>query len=87
MRVSSAKIGIMGISGSRGIRLRIGPSKMPVNMRNIKIGMPVFLKNNSPAKAIMIIMATIAKARDVSIRSLSLKTTLKIDYFCLVQGG
>jgi metallophosphoesterase superfamily enzyme len=36
-------------------------------MRNIKIGMPVFLKKNSPAKAIIIIPATTEKTRGTSI--------------------
>jgi hypothetical protein len=38
-------------------------------MRNIKMGMPVFLKRNSPANAIKIIKATIEKIREVSILS------------------
>jgi len=39
---------------------------IPINMRKIKMGMPVFLKKNSPAKPIIMMPATTPKTRDAS---------------------
>ena len=61
IRVSSAKMVSAGSRGSLGKILRIGPSRIPINIRNMKMGMPVFLNRNSPANPTTIIPATTPK--------------------------
>lgn len=56
-----------GTNDSLGKMFRIGPRIIPVRIRKIKMGIPVFLKKNSPAKPIMIIPATKLKMTDVSV--------------------
>ena len=72
------------LSIALGKMFRIGPRMIPVSMRKMKMGMPVFLKKNSPAKPMMIIPATTAKTTDASIFSTPLISDI-FGYFCFAN--
>jgi len=55
--VNSAKMASAGSKGSLGNTFRIGPRMIPIAIRKMKNGIPVFLKKRSPMNPMIKIAA------------------------------